>query len=118
MWNKRILASGFSAVLSILRQQCDVSKVLRGKVFISQGFIRGANTEEKGERKDVMVGWHHQLNGHEFEQTPGDHEGQQSMECGSPWGYKAPDMTEQLHNNNTEEDKKIKKQRVKDSKEH
>ena len=32
-----------------------------------------------------MVGWHHQLNGHEFEQTPGDGEGQGSLECCSPW---------------------------------
>ena len=33
-----------------------------------------------------MVGWHHQLNGHEFEQTPGDNEGQGSLVCCSPWG--------------------------------
>ena len=34
--------------------------------------------------EDEMVGWHHQLNGHEFEQTPGDSEGQGSLECCSP----------------------------------
>ena len=33
-----------------------------------------------------MVGWHHRLNGHEFEQTPGDSEGQRSLVCYSPWG--------------------------------
>ena len=47
-----------------------------------------------------MVGWHHRLNGHEFEQTPGDGEGQGSMVCRSPWGRKEWDTTEQLNNNN------------------
>ena len=45
-----------------------------------------------------MVGWHHQLNGHEFEQTLGDGEGQGSLEYCSPWGYKESDSTEQLNN--------------------
>ena len=45
-----------------------------------------------------MVGWHHQLNGHEFEQTLGDGEGQGSLACCSPWGHKQLDMTEQLYN--------------------
>ena len=35
-----------------------------------------------------MVGWHHQLNGHEFEQTPGHGEGQRNLVCCSPWGLK------------------------------
>ena len=42
---------------------------------------------------DEMVGWLHQLSGHEFEQIPGDTEGQGSLACGSPWGRKVPDMT-------------------------
>ena len=42
--------------------------------------------EEKGMTKDEMVGWHHWLNGHEFEQVPGDSEGQGSLVCRSPWG--------------------------------
>ena len=42
-----------------------------------------------------MVGWHHQLNGHEFEQVLGDGEGQRSLECCSPWGHKESDTTEQ-----------------------
>ena len=44
--------------------------------------------------KDKMVGWHHQLNGHEFEQTPGDCEQQGSLVCCSPWGCKELDTTE------------------------
>ena len=46
-----------------------------------------------------MVGWHHQLNGHEFEQTLGDSEGQGSLACCSPWGRKESDTTERLNNN-------------------
>ena len=41
-----------------------------------------------------MVGWHHQLNGHEFEQTLGDNEGQGRLACHSPWGHKVSDTTE------------------------
>ena len=50
--------------------------------------------KEKGTTEDEMIGWHHQLNGHEFEQTPGDSEGQGSLVCYSPWGHKESDMTE------------------------
>ena len=49
--------------------------------------------KEKREAADEMVGWHHQLNGHEFEQTPGDSEGQGSLACCSPRGHKESDMT-------------------------
>ena len=44
--------------------------------------------EEKGVTEDKIVGWHHWLNEHEFEQTPGDSEGQGSLACCSPWGHK------------------------------
>ena len=50
--------------------------------------------------EDEMVGWHHRLNGHEFEQTPENSEGQGSLVCCSPWGCKQSDMTEQLNDNN------------------
>ena len=43
---------------------------------------------------DEMVGWHHQFNGHEFEQTLGDGEGQGNLACCSPWGGKELDTTE------------------------
>ena len=42
--------------------------------------------EEKGVAEDEIVEWHHWLNGHEFEQTPGDSEGQGSLACCNPWG--------------------------------
>ena len=44
-----------------------------------------------------MVGWHHQLDGHEFEQTSGVGDGQGSLVCYSPWDHKESDMTEQLN---------------------
>ena len=54
--------------------------------------------EEKGAREDEMIGWYHELNGHEFEQTPEHSEGQGSLTCCSPCGCKELDMTEQLNN--------------------
>ena len=47
--------------------------------------------------EDEIVGWHHCFNEHEFEQIPGDSEGQGSLECCSPWGHKELDMTEPLN---------------------
>ena len=53
--------------------------------------------EEKGMTEDKMVGWHHWLNGHEFEQAPGVGDEQGSVVCCSPWGRKESDTTEQLN---------------------
>ena len=50
--------------------------------------------------EDAMVVWHHQLNGHGFEQALGSGDGQGSLVCCHPWGHKELDMTEQLNNNN------------------
>ena len=47
--------------------------------------------------EDETIEWHHHLNGHEFEQTPGDGEGQGGLACFSPWGHKESDATEQLN---------------------
>jgi len=48
---------------------------------------------------DETVGWHHRFNGHEFEQAPGDGEGQGCLVCCSPWGCNESDKTEQWKNN-------------------
>ena len=48
----------------------------------------------KGTREDKMVGWHHQINGHEFDQAVGDGETQGSLACYSPLGFKESDTTE------------------------
>ena len=47
---------------------------------------------------DEMVGWHHQHNGHESEQIPGDGEGQGSLACCSLWDHQESEMTERLNN--------------------
>ena len=52
---------------------------------------------EKGAKEDKIVGWHHRLKGHEFEQTPGDRRGQRSLACCSPRGCKELDVTEGLN---------------------
>ena len=54
--------------------------------------------EEKGVTEDEMVGWHHWLNGHEFEQTLGDTEGQGNLLCCSLWGATESDASERLNN--------------------
>ena len=49
--------------------------------------------------EDEMVGWHHRLDGQEFELAPGVGDRQGSLACCSPWGHKESDMTQQLNNN-------------------
>ena len=51
--------------------------------------------------EDKITGSHHRLNGHEFEQTLGDGEGQRSLACCSPWGHKESDTTRQLNSNDS-----------------
>ena len=53
--------------------------------------------EEKGTTEDEMVGWHHWLNGHEFEQDPGVDDGHGGLLCYSPWDHKESDTTERLN---------------------
>ena len=53
--------------------------------------------EGKGMTEDEIVGWHHRLNGQEFEQALGVGGGQGSLACYSPWGCKESDMTERLN---------------------
>ena len=47
--------------------------------------------------EDEIVGWHHRLNGHEFERTPGVGDGQRGLACCGSWGHKELDMTERLN---------------------
>ena len=53
--------------------------------------------EEKGTTEDEMIVWHHRLDGHEFEQTPGVGDGQGGLACCNSWGHKELDMTEWLN---------------------
>ena len=57
--------------------------------------------QEEKETEDETVSWHHQLNGHEFEQTPGDGEGQGSLACCRSWGCKESDMIQRLKSSNS-----------------
>ena len=50
-------------------------------------------TRGEGSTENEMVRWYHRLNGHEFEQTPGDSKGQGSLTCCRPWSRKESDMT-------------------------
>ena len=59
--------------------------------------MQGTDSLEKTLMLGKMVGWHHLLNGHEFEQAPGVGDGQGSLACCSPWGCKESDTTEQLN---------------------
>ena len=59
---------------------------------------KDSGQEEKGTTEDEMVGWHHPLNGHKFEQVLGVGDGQGSLACCSPQSRKELDMTERLNN--------------------
>ena len=65
--------------------------------FISIDAGKGWGQEENGVTEDEIGGWHHWLNGHEFEQTLGDSEGQGSLACCSPWGCKVLATTKELN---------------------
>ena len=75
---------------AILLQPPDVKNWLIGK-YPDAG--KDWRQEDKGTMEDEMFGWHHQIDGHEFEQTPGVGAKQGSLVCCSPWGYKESDMT-------------------------
>ena len=64
--------------------------------FISRYAGRDWGQEEKGMTEDEMAGWHHRLDRREFEQTPGDGDGQGGLVCCDSWGCKESDMTERL----------------------
>ena len=59
--------------------------------------MRDWGQEEKGTTEDEMIGWHHQFNGHEFEQVRGVGDGQGGLVCCDPWGHKELDTTERLN---------------------
>ena len=74
----------------------DENSQLIGKIPVAGKVWR---QKEKRELVDEMAGWHHQCNGHELEQTPGDGKAQGGLVCYSPWGWKESDMTGWLNNN-------------------
>ena len=81
-------------MLKLKRQYFD--HLMRGTDPLKKNLDTGKDCrqEEKGMTKDEMVGWHHQLIGHECEQTLGVGDRQGSLVCHSPWGCKVSDRTE------------------------
>ena len=73
---------------------CDVKSWLIRKDLDAE---KDWGQEEKGVIVDEMVGWHHWVNGHEYEQAPGIGDGQGSLACCTPWGCKESDTTERLN---------------------
>ena len=73
-------ADAEAPILWLADAKPDVKTLMLGKIE--------GKREKKGAAKDEMVLWHHQLNGHAFEQTLGNSEGQVSLVCCSPWGLK------------------------------
>ena len=69
---------------------------LMGRADSLEKTVRLGKIEDRrrrGATEDEMVGWHHRLSGHEFEQTSGGSGGQGSLVCCSPWGRRESDMT-------------------------
>ena len=92
--NQSWIFSGNSEAETPIVWPCDAKNWLIGKDPEAGKVWR---REEKGITEDEMVVWHHQLNGHEFEQALGAGDGQGSLTCCRPWGCKESDMTEWLN---------------------
>ena len=73
----------------------------RANSLIKTSMLRKNEGRRSRGQQNEMVGWHHWLNRHEFEQAPGVSDGQGSLACCSSWGHKDLDTTEQLNNNNS-----------------
>ena len=76
-----------------VKHQCEIAPFYKVKAG-GEGDWR---QKEKGATEDEMVGWHHLLDGYEFEQAPEIGDGQGSLVCCSPWGRKESDVTEWLN---------------------
>ena len=74
--------------------------LIRRANSLEKTLMLGKIEGKKRAEEDEMVGWYCRFSGQEFEQTPGDSEGEGSLVCCNPWGHKELDMTEWLNNNN------------------
>ena len=80
--------TGHQGLSHLMRRTVSLEKILMlGKI----------DDRRRRGQQDEMTGWHHRLNGHEFEWSPGVGDGQGSLVCCGPWGRKESDMTEQLN---------------------
>jgi len=103
---KAVNLTGNQSWICIRRTDAEAEAPILSSFDAKNCFIRKDPDGEKDWRQEKrttegkMVGWHHWLNGHEFEQALGDDEEEGSLVCCSPWGHKESDMTEQLSDNN------------------
>ena len=80
----------------MLKRQCFGHLIRRTDSFEKTLMLGKIEGGRKRGRQDEIVGWHHQLDGHKFEQALGAGGGQGSLACSSPWGHKESDTTERL----------------------
>ena len=83
----------FSLERLMLKLQYFGHLMQRGADSLEKTLMLGKTEGRRRGQQDEMVGWHLRLNGHEFEQTVGESEGQGSLACCSPWGCKERDVT-------------------------
>ena len=102
---KSVNCKGNQSWIFIGRSDAEAEAPILWPSVVKSGFIRKDSDAGKdwrqGEKRmtdNKMVGWHHRLNGFEFEQSPGNGEGQGSLEICSPRGRRESDMTEWLNN--------------------
>jgi len=84
------------SILKEISPECSLEGLMLKLKFQYFGHLTQRRQEEKGMTEDEMVGWHHQLSGHEFGQAPRVGDGQGGMACCSPQGCKRLDTTERL----------------------
>ena len=89
-----IISQSFSWNYTLMKKHALINIYMY--IYISDAG-RDWGQEEKGTTEDEMAGGHHQLDGHEFEWTPGVGDGQGGLECCNSWGHKESDTTEQLN---------------------
>ena len=94
----RVSKSGF--IHNYIPDTLLLSGAMTSLVLLIDHLTQVRKTKEKGTIKDEMVGWHHWLNGHEFEQAPGDGEEYGSLVCCSQWVCKELDTTENSNKRN------------------
>ena len=85
----------FLKIMKLWKPLPGVGQVLESHTF--KAYLAKPKMEEKGTKEDEMAGWHHRLDGREFEWTSGDGDGQGGLACCNSWGRKESDMTERLN---------------------
>ena len=102
--NQSILSKGDQSWVFTGRTNAEAETPILGPPHVKSWLIgkdpdagRDWGQKKKGTTEDEMAGWHHRLNGHEFEWTLGDGDGQGGLVCCNSWGCKESDMTERLN---------------------